>query len=166
MICLKNIIILLIVIISSYIGVLKSKVYVDREIELKNFLNALLFLKNKIEYTNLVLSDIFKEISDSIYKDKLNVFKQSYLEEGKLRENFENEILKSKVFLEEDKSIILDFSSSLGKLNKISQIKSIEICYEFLIRNLEIAKEEKIKNVKMCKTLGVVIGLMIGIIFI
>lgn len=166
MISLKNIIIVLVVLISSYIGVLKSKVYINRENEIKNFLNALLILRNKIEYTNMILKDIFKEISEYIYKDNKNVFERVYRLDGNTRKNFENEILKSEVFLDEDKSVILDFVRSLGKLDKLSQIKSIDICYNFLIKNLENAKEEKFKNVKMCKTLGIVIGLVIGIIFI
>ena len=166
MISLKNIIIVLVILISSYIGVLKSKVYINRENEIKNFLNALLILRNKIEYTNMILKDIFKEISEYIYKDNKNVFERVYRLDGNIRKNFENEILKSEVFLDEDKSVILDFVRSLGKLDKLSQIKSIDICYNFLIKNLENAKEEKFKNVKMCKTLGIVIGLVIGIIFI
>ena len=166
MISFKNIIIVLVVLISSYIGVLKSKVYINRENEIKNFLNALLILRNKIEYTNMILKDIFKEISEYIYKDNNNVFERVYRLDGNTRKNFENEILKSEVFLDEDKSVILDFVRSLGKLDKLSQIKSIDICYNFLIKNLENAKEEKFKNVKMCKTLGIVIGLVIGIIFI
>ena len=166
MISFKNIIIVLVVLISSYIGVLKSKVYINRENEIKNFLNALLILRNKIEYTNMILKDIFKEISEYIYKDNKNVFERVYRLDGNTRKNFENEILKSEVFLDEDKSVILDFVRSLGKLDKLSQIKSIDICYNFLIKNLENAKEEKFKNVKMCKTLGIVIGLVIGIIFI
>ena len=52
MLNIKIIIILFIILISTYIGILKSSYYIEREKEIKNILTSLKYLRNKIEVTN------------------------------------------------------------------------------------------------------------------
>ena len=48
-----------IVVITSYIGFLKANTFVEREKEINLILTSLNFIKNKIEYTNMYLRNIF-----------------------------------------------------------------------------------------------------------
>ena len=162
----KFLIIIFIIVISSYIGFLKGNVYVEREKEIKNILNSLDYLRNKIEYTNLFLKDIFNCISDDVYKGKDNMFKKSLNSNLSLRNSFKEEIKNNSKINDEDKSILLNFAMDLGTMDKKLQISKIDICTNFLTKNLKNAEELKIKNTKMFKVLGVVSGLVISIILI
>ena len=162
----KFLIIIFIIVISSYIGFLKGNVYVEREKEIKNILNSLDYLRNKIEYTNLFLKDIFNCISDDVYKGKDNMFKKSLSSNLSLRNSFKEEIKNNSKINDEDKSILLNFAMDLGTMDKKLQISKIDICTNFLTKNLKNAEELKIKNTKMFKVLGVVSGLVISIILI
>ena len=162
----KFLIIIFIIVISSYIGFLKGNVYVEREKEIKNILNSLDYLRNKIEYTNLFLKDIFNCISNDVYKGKDNMFKKSLNSNLSLRNSFKEEIKNNTKINDEDKSILLNIAMDLGTMDKKLQISKIDICTNFLNKNLKDAEELKNKNTKMFKVLGVVSGLVISIILI
>ena len=162
----KFLIIIFIIVISSYIGFLKGNVYVEREKEIKNILNSLDYLRNKIEYTNLFLKDIFNCISNDVYKGKDNMFKKSLNSNLSLRNSFKEEIKNNTKINDEDKSILLNFARDWGTIYKKLQICKIDISTNFLNKNLKDAEELKNKNTKMFKVLGVVSGLVISIILI
>ena len=77
-----------IVVITSYIGFLKANTFVEREKEINLILTSLNFMKNKIEYTNMYLRNIFLEISNEIYKGKDNLFKNTIESKLSLRNGF------------------------------------------------------------------------------
>ena len=72
---LKYIDLILIVVVSSYIGISKSKKFSKRVLELKNLKNSLNIFKTKIEFTYEPIREIFLEISKIVYDDKENIFK-------------------------------------------------------------------------------------------
>lgn len=162
----KFLIIIFIILVSSYIGFCKANTYVEREKEIKNILNSLDFLKNKIEYTNLFLKDIFLEISKNIYKDKNNMFLNCVDSDLSIRNSFKEEINNNLKLDKEDKNVLINLALDLGTMDKKLQISKIDICYNFLLKNLKDAEELRIKNTKMYRTLGVVSGLVISIILI
>lgn len=166
MLGIKIFIMFLVIIISSYIGFYKASYFTEREKELRNILSSLNYMKNKIEYTNLHLRDICGEISNSIYKDKINMFKEIYESKLNVRNSFKLAISNNKKIDYEDKNILNNLCLSLGMTERNMQISDIDIAYNFLIDRLKDAEEKKIKNTKMYKTLGVVSGLTISIILL
>ena len=66
----------------------------------------------------------------------------------------------------EDKNILKGMSKLLGKTNVEGQISEINLTKKFLDRQIEIAEQEKNKNEKLYKTLGMTIGLAIVILLI
>lgn len=173
MVSIKMIIILLIIVISTYIGILKSNYYIEREKEIKNILTSLKYLRNKIEFTNLYLKDIFSEISQNVYKEdvnedleKPNIFKIVVNSDLNIRESFIDAIKKNNKFDNEDKLILNNLGLNLGIVERSVQISEIDIAYNFLLERLKDAEEKKLKNVKLYKVLGVSIGLTISIVLI
>ena len=155
-----------IVVITSYIGFLKANTFVEREKEINLILISLNIMKNKIEYTNMYLRNIFLEISNEIYKGKDNLFKNTIESKLSLRNGFKESVKLNSKLNNSDKNILLDLSINLGAVDKNIQISDIKIAYGFLLDKLEEARIERSKNTKMYKTLGVVSGLTISIILI
>lgn len=155
-----------VIVITSYIGFFKANGFIEREREIQKILNSLNYMKNKIEYTNLLMKDIFKEISINIYNNKLNMFGEALELPMNIRNSFKEVILNNKKINDEDKKILTSLALSFGNVDRKVQISEINIAYNFLIERLEDAKICKLKNVKMYKTLGVVCGLVISIILI
>lgn len=173
MLNIKIIIILFIILISTYIGILKSSYYIEREKEIKNILTSLKYLRNKIEFTNLHLKDIFSEISENVYKEKINedlekcnIFKYVANSDLNIRESFIEAIKKNTKLDSEDKLILNNLGLNLGIVERNVQISEIDIAYNFLLERLKDAEEKKVKNVKLYKTLGISIGLTISIVLI
>lgn len=66
----------------------------------------------------------------------------------------------------EDKTIIKNFSKMLGKTDLQGQVNEIELTQSFIDSQIEKAVEEKEKNAKLYKTLGVICGVGIVIILL
>ena len=166
MLVIKYISLVGVIVITSYIGFFKASVYVEREKEIQRILNSLNYMRNKIEYTNLLMKDIFKEISINVYNNKLNMFEEALELPMNIRNSFKEVILNNKKINDEDKNILISLALSFGNVDRKVQISEINIAYDFLLERLEDAKISKIKNVKMYKTLGIMFGLVISIILI
>lgn len=166
MLVIKYISLVGVIVITSYIGFFKASVYVEREKEIQRILNSLNYMRNKIEYTNLLMKDIFKEISINVYNNKLNMFEEALELPMNIRNSFKEVILNNKKINDEDKNILTSLALSFGNVDRKVQISEINIAYDFLLERLEDAKISKIKNVKMYKTLGIMFGLVISIILI
>lgn len=166
----KYIFMFLIFIISLLIGNSISMKYKDRVIELKDFKSALNLLKAKIKYTYEPIPAIFMEISKKFENTVGDVFKIS---KEKMKENPAGEAWESAIdeynFLsisKEDKKVLKGLGKLLGKTNKDGQIGEIELTEQFLDMQIEKAEKERIKNEKLYKTLGGVVGCTLVIILI
>ena len=69
-----------------------------------------------------------------------------------------------KLHKQEDKDVLKKLGKLLGQTDVEGQISEIEMTQNFLDIQIEQAEEEKKKNQKMYKTLGVVAGLVFVII--
>ena len=162
-------IIVIIFIISIKIGNLISKKYINRVLELKEFKSALNIFKTKIKYTYEPIPDIFNEISNKFENNISALFKNAEIEMKTKNAGeawdfcIENTDLNIK---DEDKKVLKNLSKLLGKTDKDGQINEIEVTEKFLDLQIEKAQEERQKNEKLYKTLGVVCGLAFGIILI
>lgn len=167
MLILKYLILIIILISSSYMGLLKSKIFEDRVKELNKFQNALLMFKSKIEFTYEPIKNIFEEISKTLYKDENNIFLEAINIEKNITETWNNAVDNYKCnFNNEDKEIIKMFGKLLGKTDINGQVNEIELTMKLIEKQIEKAEEEKSRNSKLYKTMGVVLGMGICIILI
>lgn len=164
----KIVLLLFIVLITSKIGCIKSEFYKIRVDSLKKVNEALLYLKTKIEFTYEPIKNIFDEISNVVFEGKDNLFKEALVDDtDSIYESWINAVdtYKNK-FKKEDIEIIKSFGKLLGRTDKKGQISEIEITRILLEKNITLAEEEKNKNCKLYKTLGIVSGLAVSIILI
>lgn len=169
MLILKYIDIGLIIIVSAYIGFYKSKKFFYRVKALKDFKSALNIFRSKIEFTYEPIGDIFNEISKVIYLGEDNIFK-NFNKIGSTEDtNFAwNKTIEesSFEFTNEDKEVLKLLGKMLGKTDKTGQISQIDLVDNFLDKQILEAEEEKNKNEKLYRTLGIVCGLVIAIILV
>lgn len=161
--------IILIIVISAYIGISKARTFSIRVLKLRNLKSSFNMFKSKLEFTYEPIKCIFEEISKIVYSDDNNIFK-SYIENMK-NGNFENAwnlavAENSYSLTSEDIKIISGFGNLLGKTDLKGQLNEIELANEFLDKQILDAEESRKKNDKLYKSLGVIIGITIVIIFI
>ena len=153
----------------SFIGILISRKYVNRVNELREFKNALNMFKTKIRYTYEPLPEIFTEISENVDTNISLVFRKAS-EKMKVCPAGEAWDLALRLedlnIDEEDKSILKNLSKLLGKTDVEGQVNQIEMTSDFLDKQIRKAENEKEKNERMYRTLGMIIGMGIVIILI
>ena len=89
------------------------------------------------------------------------------LEYTQVREVWENCIQEADISIKQtDKNAIKKLGNLLGQTDVEGQVSEIEVTQKFLDMQIEEAEEEKKKNQKMYKTLGIVFGLVFVIILI
>ena len=157
----------LICFICFYIGILKAKSYENRVIDLTKFQNSLVMFKSKIEFTYEPINNIFSDISKVIYENDNNIFietlkkdKEIYLAWNESIDNQKNN------FNDEDKEIIKMFGKLLGKTDLKGQVSQIELTQKLIEKQIEKAENDKIKNSKLYKTMGIICGMAICIILV
>lgn len=169
MVFIKLFILLLVFGSSLSIGILISKKYSNRVIELKDMKNALNMFETKIRYTYESIPDIFKEIASKMQNNIGDIFiksaeKMQSIPAGDAWVTCVSEIETN--FTIEDKRVLKGLGRLLGKTDIEGQISEIELVNNFLNTQIQEAEIEKNKNEKLYKTLGGVIGLTLVIILI
>ncbi|MSR90035.1 stage III sporulation protein AB [Clostridiaceae bacterium WCA-383-APC-5B] len=170
----KIFILIMIVILSTLIGFQYSENAKYRVKHLKGILNSIVYLQNEIFYRltplseamNLVsqkvdppVSDLFNDIAINLNDERIYEIKQAFIEAIKTNKN---EFSLEK----EDFDILVEFSRSLGTTDLDGQMKIFDMAVENLKNNLKSASDKADKNIKMYRTLGLCIGLMIAIFLI
>lgn len=166
----KYIFMFFIFVISLLLGNSISQKYKDRVLELRDFKSALNLLKAKIKYTYEPIPEIFLEISNKFNNTVGAIF---FMARERMREKTAGEswelAMREYSFLnisKEDKQILSGLGKLLGKTSKEGQISEIELTEQFLDRQIDKAEEERIKNEKLHKTLGGIIGCALVIVLI
>lgn len=167
MIFFKIILLISIVVASTGLGVLLSKKYSNREKELKEMKSALNIFATKIKFTYEPIPNVFLEIANKIGGNIGKIFERASIrmkEEnaGKAWNNAFEDVPNN--LSKEDVTILTNLGRMLGQTDVEGQISEIEVVEQFLENQLENARQEKIKNEKMYRTLGIVGGLMIAVI--
>lgn len=155
--------------LSTGIGFLISKSYQNRVLELKEFKNILNIIKTKIKFTYEPLAEIFKQISKDNDTEIEKIFGKmaNQLSDCQAKEVWENCIQEADINIKQsDKDILKKLGKLLGQTDVEGQINEIEVTEGFLNMQIEEAEEEKKKNQKIYKTLGIVAGLVFVIILI
>lgn len=167
MIYIKFINLISIFIICSYIGYIKAKSFENRVIELNKFQNALVMFKSKIEFTYEPINSIFSDISKVIYLNEENIFLKTINCEQEIYLSWIKSINETKNnLIKEDKDIIKMFGKMLGKTDIQGQVNEILLTQSLIEKQIEKAEQEKNKNMKLYKTMGVICGMGICIILI
>ena len=169
MLVFKIFLLALIVFASSAIGILFSKKYANREKEIKEMKTGLSMFSTKIKYTNEPIPNIFMEIANKIGGNVGNIFfiAANRMKEESAGEAWENALkYANHNFSQEDIAVLKNLSKLLGQTDLDGQISQIDVTNQFLVSQLENAVEERKKNEKMYRTLGIVTGLTIAIILI
>ncbi len=170
MIVIKFSILILVFASSVSIGFLIAKRYANRVKELKDMKNALNMFETKIKFTYASVPEIFKEISNQFKEETVGqVFKKaSDLMEDKSAGEAWNEGIDTvnSNITSEDKTILKNLGKMLGKTDVEGQISEIKLVTSFLDTQIDLAETDRIKNEKMYRTLGGIIGLTLVIIFI
>lgn len=155
--------------LSTSIGFLISKSYQNRVVELKEFKTILNIMKTKIKFTYEPLAEIFKQIAKDNDTEIEKIFGQmaNQLSYYQVKEVWENCIQDADISIkQEDKDVLKKLGKLLGQTDVEGQISEIEVTENFLNMQIENAEEEKKKNQKIYKTLGVVAGLVFVIILV
>lgn len=163
----KYILLIVIFSLSTAIGMMISKMYENRVIELKEFKNILNIIKTKIKFTYEPLAEIFTQISKDNTTKVEEIFAKmaNQLNYSQVKTVWENCIQEADISIkQEDKDILKKLGKLLGQTDVEGQISEIEVIESFLDVQIDKAEEEKKKNQKMYKTLGVTIGLIFVII--
>ena len=160
---------ILIFALSSAIGITISKIYENRVKELKEFKNILNIMKTKIKFTYEPLQEVFREIAkeNSTKIEKIFGKMANQINYAQVSEVWTNCIQEADICInQEDKDVLKKLGKLLGQTDVEGQVSEIDVTQSFLDVQIEKAEEEKKKNQKMYKTLGVVIGLVFVIILI
>jgi len=153
--------------LSTAIGMAVSKTYENRVVELKEFKNMLNAIKTKIKFTYEPLAEIFKQLANKNDTNIERIFGQmaNQITYYPTREVWENCIQDADISInQEDKDILKKLGKLLGQTDVEGKVSEIEVVESFLNIQIDKAEEEKKKNQKMYKTLGVTIGLIFVIV--
>ena len=126
-------------------------------------------MKTKIKFTYEPLAEIFKQIAKDNDTEIEKIFGQmaNQLSYYQVKEVWENCIQDADISIkQEDKDVLKRLGKLLGQTDVEGQISEIEVTENFLNMQIENAEEEKKKNQKIYKTLGVVAGLVFVIILV
>lgn len=153
------------------LGNLYSKKYSNRLAELEKMKNILNIFKSKIKFTCTPLQDIFEQIYQENKDDIGEIFKcaNQYMNNHNASEAWEKAIEEKKNqtnFTTDDINVLKTLGKMLGNTDVEGQVSQIELTEEFLIKEIKEAEEEKRKNTKLYKTLGVTAGLAVAVILI
>ena len=124
-------------------------------------------MKTKIKFTYEPLAEIFKQISKDNESEVEKIFGQmaNQITYYQAKDVWENCIQDADISIkQEDKDILKKLGKLLGQTDIEGQISEIEVIENFLDMQIENAEDERKKNQKMYKTLGIVAGLVFVII--
>jgi stage III sporulation protein AB len=169
---LKLVISFFIVIATSYIGFLKATKVRDREYILREMVTFLGFVENEIKYMMSILPNAYESARQKLNTDLKSaigkiVVDMLYLENTELvNQSIVENISKIQGLSEYDKNVFISTLKNLGSSDIDGQMNIIENAKSIIENQIIEASEYKLKNSKMYKTMGVITGIMLVIIFI
>lgn len=155
--------------LAVYLGNNKANQYINRLQELVSIKSALNILENKIKFTQCPLEEIFKDIAENCSEKNIkNMFEKLEIKQDtNMYESWKKTIKQIESNLNsEDKKILIDMGKILGTTDVDGQVSNIKITSSFIDKQIDKAEQEKNRNVKLFRTLGIISGLTIIIILI
>lgn len=172
MIAFKLIISFTIIVLSTYIGIIKSNKLKSREYILREMVTFLGLVENEIRYMMNILPNIYEssrqklntELKSVIGKIVVDMLKNNDSE--LIEQSIVNNVSKIESLTEYDRNVFVSTLKTLGRSDINSQINIIENGINILQNQIKEANETKMKNSKLYKTVGTITGIMIVVIFI
>lgn len=172
MIVVKIIISISIVCITAYIGTYKARKLKQREYILREMVTFLKLVENEIKYMMNILPNAYEiarqKLSTElkikigqIVVDMLDSENLTYID-GSIEKNISDIESLDKY----DKEVIISTLKNLGRSDVEGQINIIQNTINILENQISEANEIKNTNSKLYKTIGIITGLMLVIIFI
>lgn len=168
----KLIISISIIVLSSYLGFLKSKKLYNREYILRDFVSFLGLVKNEITYMLSILPNAYESSRQKLstnLKDSIGAIAVDMLNINSseaINYSIVNNISSIEGLTEYDKNVMISTFKNLGRSDIDGQKNIIDNAINITENQISEANEIKLKNAKMYKTLGIVSGLILVIVFI
>ena len=169
MLVIKMVVALLIIVVCTLIGIDKSKKYETREYILREAVFLFRGIGSEIKYTLSTLPNAIESTRinmKTILRDVMGAVSTELLECNSSNEKIAKEISKLNELSPYDKQIIINGIVELGKTDIEGQMGIINMTCNSLESQLEESIESKRKNVKVFRTVGIAMGLIISIVFI
>ena len=172
MIVVKSIISIAIVCLSAYIGTYKSRKLKEREHILREMVTFLKLVENEIKYMMNILPnayEIARQKLNTELKIKIGQIVVDMLDSENLTFvecSIEKNISDIECLEKYDKEVIISTLKNLGRSDIEGQINIIENTINVLETQISEANEIKNTNSKLYRTIGIITGIMLVIIFI
>jgi len=171
MFLLKIILAIIIIGITTYLGILKSRKLYDREYILREMVSFLISVQNEIKYCLSLLPNAYETsrmglktgLKFAIGNISLDMVNEQEFEVDK---SIVNNISKIEGLTEYDKNIFASTLKNLGKSNVEGQINIIQNNISTIENQIKEANEIKLKNSRMYRTIGMLSGLIIVVLFV
>lgn len=170
----KGMVSIIIIISTGSIGYILAYRHIQRLQQLKNLYLAFQLLETEILYASTPLPAAMKKVGEKANKSISSFFtdtsrilnsKMGFSIEEAWTKAIENNF-KFTALVWEDKEVVIDFGNNLGCTDRENQGKNFQLAYLQLKKQQEAAEYLRMKNEKMYKSLGILIGIAIVIIFI
>lgn len=161
--------ILMIVASTTLLGVFKSTAMKKRIISLQDMKTSLNLLKSEIMFSRNSLKEAFENIANVSKNADVFKYTAEMIEEYGIKNAwkygtemaFEGTCLKK-----EDTEVIALLGGELGMTDTENQLKNIDYISELLNKCIADANDEYTKTAKLCRSVGVLSGLLIAIVLI
>ncbi len=158
--------------LTTYLGILKSNGLRDREYILQDMITFLNLVENDIRYMMNILPNAYemarqklntklKIAIGKIVVDMINFNSYTMIEQS-----IEHNIAEITELTDYDKEIMVSTLKNLGRSDLDSQINIIHNSISILNNQLKEANDQKLKNSKLYRTIGIISGLLIVIVII
>mgnify|MGYP004503468641 CR=1 FL=1 len=161
-----------IVSITTYLGFSKSKNLSSREYILKDMVTFFNLVENEIKYMLTILPNAYEIARQKLITNLKNVIGNIVVDMLKNNSSFENEksVMENVSTLSEltdyDKSVFISTLNNLGNSNLESQLNIIENTKQILNDQIKEAIIKKQESARVYKSIGVISGVMIVLVFI
>lgn len=154
------------------LGFCKSREYTRRQKNLREFIQAAIYLKGEIRCGNTALPDAFEEVSRKLTGIQKDLFREASQELrgtdsrmlGEIFRSCAEKKLREAELVESEKNLIISLGERLGYLDKEMQLRQLEIFEEELLRMTELLERELPEKKKLCRSLGILGGIFLGIL--
>lgn len=169
MIVIKTIISILIIITGALIGNHKSKKFIDRKRILEEAVILFSNMKSNMTFRLVSIPDAIESarvMFKTQLRDVLGAITTMMLDKRIDEKSILTELENIYCLKEYDRQLISNTVYSLGSSSLEGEIGILDLAITKLTKEAEEAQEEKIKNSKLYKTVGLVFGIMLVIIFV
>lgn len=158
-----------IVICGTLIGIRKAKRFENREKILRESITFFKTLKTEIKYMMTTLPNAIESARVNLVtslKDSMGAISVSMLNGDISEHSISSNVENIDELLPYDKQVITNGIHMLGSSDIESEINIVDNTIDLLINQYVEAKDIRQKNSKLYKTVGLVMGVMIAVIFI